>query len=88
VRAAADPREALAIWIHEGPFDLLVTDLEMPHMRGPTLAHAVRITAAAAPVLYVSASPPTGMGAHERCLAKPFTEARLSETVREFLAAR
>jgi len=54
VRMADDGQEALRI-LTERPFDLVITDLRMPHMNGLDLLRSVRAMSAHMPVLIVTA---------------------------------
>ena len=78
---------------HAGPIQLLLTDIVMPQMNGPTLAqHLVRVRPDLR-VLYVSGFPLTatvsggGLNARARFLAKPFTAATLGTAVRNCFGA-
>jgi CheY-like chemotaxis protein len=51
---ATDGSDALVKWDREGPFDVLVTDLEMPLMTGDELARCIRRREPRLPVLYVT----------------------------------
>jgi len=90
VLEASDREAALAIVKrHEGPIDLLITDLVLPGAGGDDVAHAQRVVAArpGIKVIYVSGYPeadvpPPALGP---LLPKPFTIAALTQTVREVL---
>jgi PAS domain S-box-containing protein len=79
--------------IHEGPLDLLLTDVVMPQVLGWDVAEAVRAIRPAAKVLYMSgygrpALAGTGtLDAGVSLLEKPFSEAVLLAAVREVLDA-
>jgi CheY-like chemotaxis protein len=51
---AADPVEALQLAASRGPFDLLVTDVTMPELRGDELARRLRALDPTLKVLYVT----------------------------------
>jgi CheY-like chemotaxis protein len=53
-RVAIDATNALRIAASEGPFDLLLTDLAMPGMRGDELARRLRQTDPSLKVLYLT----------------------------------
>jgi CheY-like chemotaxis protein len=53
-RVAADGIEALRVANSDGPFDLLLTDLSMPGMRGDELARRLRLTDPSLRVLYLT----------------------------------
>jgi len=54
VRVAADGVEALQVAETQGPFDLLVTDMMMPQMRGDELARRLRHTHPDLKILYLT----------------------------------
>ncbi len=94
VLEARDGEEAMAVVTqHEGPIDLLLTDVLMPRMGGAELARRLRVGRPQTRVLFMSAHPeeagrrswPIGMAAH--LLEKPFTPAALARRVREALDA-
>ncbi len=84
---AANGQAALARAEHEGPFDLLVTDLRMPVMTGDELARHLRQRQPDLQVLYMSAFSDYLFLAHpqlwegEAFLDKPMTETGLLEAV-------
>jgi len=92
VTEAADGDEALALLGADEPFDLLVTDLNMPGVSGAKLVGRLRAAAPEAPVLVVSVE-----GAVETTVAeilaagadafleKPFALSTLEERVRGLL---
>jgi len=94
VLQAATPAEALAICEeHEGPIDLLLTDVVMPVMNGRELAERVRPIRPEAKIMYMSGYPGDIIGKHGvlasgTFVQKPFTPAGLLEKVREALGAR
>jgi CheY-like chemotaxis protein len=84
--------EALEIAGREdGPIDLLVTDVVMPHQSGPELARRLVALRPQTRVLYISGYPDDALGEHGvlhpgvAFLAKPFTAAELARKVREVL---
>jgi PAS domain S-box-containing protein len=92
VVTAGDGREALAIVRSATePFDLIVSDVVMPHAGGPELLHALREAGIAAKVLFTSGYPVRDV--HDRTplepgvpfLAKPWTIQELVRRVREVL---
>ena len=54
VQVAANGAEALAIYDKE-PFDLVITDFEMPSMKGDELAAAIKARAPKQPVVMITA---------------------------------
>ncbi len=92
VLGAESADEALRIASrHEGPLDLLLTDVVMPGMRGTDLANQIQDSRPGVKVLYMSGY--TDIGAVEQVMLtagtlfiqKPFTSATLSRQVREAL---
>lgn len=89
VLEAADGRDALEVagdW--NGPIDLLVTDVEMPNIDGPTLAEKLVHRRPGLPVLYVSGLPEVPGAEKSRpftFLPKPFRLVALLEQVRRLL---
>jgi two-component system, cell cycle sensor histidine kinase and response regulator CckA len=72
-----------------GNFDLLVTEVHMPNMDGPTLAEHVRNTFPSIPVLFVSAYPADAPAIPASdLLPKPFTPEALMSRVQELLNRR
>jgi PAS domain S-box-containing protein len=94
VLVAADGASALEVAArHEGPIDLLVTDVVMPGMSGPQLADALRARRPGTPVLFMSGYADDDVllegvqSAGLPFLPKPFTPAELARRVREAMAA-
>jgi len=92
VAEASGGREALALLENlDAPPDLLVTDVAMPFMSGPELAHRVQQRWASIRVLFISGYPIDGSlpgsdpDAPLHYLAKPFTQADLLGKIREIL---
>jgi two-component system cell cycle sensor histidine kinase/response regulator CckA len=80
--------EALALARrHREPIQLLVTDVIMPEMNGPTLAGEIRAIHPETRVLYLSGyagdEMRCGCGPAGRCQAKPFTPEELARSVRD-----
>jgi signal transduction histidine kinase/CheY-like chemotaxis protein len=76
---------------HEGPLDLLLTDVVMPRMSGTDLARHVQTARPGVRVLYMSGYTDNGvidqgmLAAGTPFIQKPFTSAGLSRKVREVL---
>jgi two-component system cell cycle sensor histidine kinase/response regulator CckA len=87
VLEAGDPNEALReAAAHDGAIDLLLTDVVMPHMRGPELARRVVESRPGLKVLYMSGYPDdTLLDRGVSFLAKPFSPDLLGRKVRELL---
>jgi CheY-like chemotaxis protein len=92
VDALGDPRAALALPEREtGPYDVLVTDLSMPHLGGVELAHGLRAAWPALKVLYTSghADRTADVGGPDaRFLQKPFDADELLDALAELLGIR
>jgi len=91
---AANGEEALErARSHEGPIDLLVTDVVMARMGGPDLARSLKADRPHVRVLFVSGYsrqghvPPADLAAGMDFLEKPFTPKLLVERVSRLLAA-
>ncbi|AKF11104.1 sensory box histidine kinase/response regulator [Sandaracinus amylolyticus] len=84
---AATGAEALELLARGPKPDLLVTDVRMPGMDGPTLAREARRLHPALGVLFLSgyADKPLDVETGDPLLAKPFTPAALADAVRELL---
>jgi two-component system cell cycle sensor histidine kinase/response regulator CckA len=91
---AANGHDAIAAARDRGPFDLLLSDVVLPDMRGPAVAEGVHQHQPGCPVLYVSGYTEDAIGqdgeiaADVNFLAKPYTPAVLARTVRELLDQR
>ena len=88
VLEAGVPAEAIRLFeSHDGPVDLVVTDVVMPDMQGPALVARLTELKSSLRVLYMSAytsdsAPVTLSGAF---IQKPFTPAALAQRVRHLL---
>jgi len=94
VLEAANGEEALKVAeAHEGPLDLLLSDVVMPRMGGPELAQALLAKRPSVKVLYMSGYTDHPMvrrgvvNAGVAFLQKPFTPTVLVTRVREVLEA-
>ena len=78
---------------HSSAVDLLLTDIVMPDMSGPTLAEHIREISPKTKVLFMSGYPNIDVpkagfkGADLHFLSKPFNAAELGEKVRTILDA-
>ena len=87
---AADAREALKI-LRANPmlFDLLITDLMMPEMKGLDLAGEAETVQPGLKVLYITGDDRSVMAASLQAssalLLKPFSQQRLVEEIRQLL---
>jgi signal transduction histidine kinase/CheY-like chemotaxis protein len=95
VLTARDGEDALAVAEkHEGPIDLLLTDVIMPRMSGWVLAEKLRSLRPGLPVLFVSGQVDDTVdgnaigGEGTGFLAKPYTADELLEQVRVLLESR
>jgi DNA-binding response OmpR family regulator len=95
VLTAGDGREALEIGQqHEGPIDLLLTDVVMPHMNGKQLATQLRAQWPEIRVLYMSGYTDQVIARQDieaadvALLSKPFSMRSLTEKIRAMLDAR
>jgi len=94
VLGASEANEALALaHRHEGPIDLLLTDIVMPGMSGRVLAERLTAERPGLPVLYTSGYPAGALGPEDVTapgagfLQKPFTLEELRTAVAEAIAA-
>ena len=92
---AANGRDALAIaTAHDGPIDLLLTDVIMPQMSGPELARKIRATRPAMKVIFISGYSETILEPFDvndpgtALLQKPFTIRVLSAKLQELFAKK
>ena len=89
VVSAEDGRDGLQRFqAHLLPFDLLITDVVMPHLDGPRLVVEARKIQPGLPVLYMSGYHEVTMDPGAQVLDKPFTAARLLARVRSILGQR
>ena len=78
VALASDGEEALSLW-HDGTFDIVLTDVNMPRLNGYELAKALRRRGCTTPIIGATANALRGEDALCRaagmnhCLVKPFT---------------
>lgn len=83
VELAGDGEDALARW-HEGTFDVVLTDVNMPRLNGYELAEALRRLGCTTPIIGATANALRGEEAlclaagMNHCLVKPFTLRALS----------
>ena len=71
---------------HDGPIDVLITDLEMPRIRGTELANVFKAVWPTVRVLFISGSEPMAdVGSDCAFLPKPFVPDALLKTIGEVL---
>jgi two-component system, cell cycle sensor histidine kinase and response regulator CckA len=89
---AATPREALDLAErHDGPIHLMMSDVVLPEMSGPSLAAQILVSRPALPVVYMSGYTDDAIVHHgvldpqTQFLQKPFTSKALARKVRSVL---
>lgn len=88
VLVAADGLEALKLYaLHRQDIRLVLTDMMMPHMDGPTLIKALRSLDPNLPVIGASGLPGQSSVDLKVVLPKPYKTAILLKTLRELLAS-
>jgi CheY-like chemotaxis protein len=90
VTEATNGAEALNLFTL-GHFDLVITDLEMPVMKGNELAVGIKLLAPSLPILMITASATACRDAQnpvDALLDKPFTMTDLRCALRKLLSAR
>jgi CheY-like chemotaxis protein len=90
VAEASDGAEALGSFT-TGQFDLVITDFEMPVMKGNELAVGIKLLAPSVPILMISASARARREAEnpvDAILSKPFMVNDLRCVIRKLLSAR
>jgi PAS domain S-box-containing protein len=91
ITAANGPDAIEAARWHDGPIDLLLTDVVMPHMLGKEVAEKVQSLYPDIHVLYMSGYAQSVLSTHGtlnpgiRLIEKPFTEPDLIDPIRELL---
>jgi two-component system cell cycle sensor histidine kinase/response regulator CckA len=95
VLLAANGMDALEVAAqHEGPIQLLITDVIMPFVSGPELAHSLRTLRPETRVLYISGYTADKFADHPMVdpdlalLQKPFKLVDLAQKVRDLLSER
>lgn len=93
VLTAANGEEALEIVSRGEPIDLMVTDVVMPIMDGPTMVREARLTRPELPILFMSGYAEEQLRRsidfeNVAFLPKPFSVQQLSEAARRILASR
>ncbi|URI11629.1 response regulator [Aquincola tertiaricarbonis] len=81
VHAVDDAAKAIRLARVARPLDLVVTDVAMPSLDGPTLARAIRQSHPEAQVLLMTGHSAAAQVAGEAVLQKPFTQAQLAKAV-------
>jgi two-component system cell cycle sensor histidine kinase/response regulator CckA len=93
VLVAENGEAALEILAREPRIDLMISDVVMPTMDGPTTVRAARLMHADLPILFISGYAEEQLRKsidipNVAFLAKPFSVQQLAETVRDVLAAK
>jgi CheY-like chemotaxis protein len=79
--AASSAAEALSK-IEGAEFDLILTDFNMPGMKGDELAHEIKKRKQGMPVVLATSGPPENLSQDiDRVLLKPFSVQELIETI-------
>ncbi|MBB4637408.1 PAS domain S-box protein [Longimicrobium terrae] len=93
VLEAENGEEAIRVAaLHDGPIDLLVTDVVMPRLGGPEAARGIRLTRPGLRVVYMSGYAEDAVERHgvlepgTAFVQKPFAPASLAQAVRQVLA--
>jgi len=74
---------------HGGPIDILITDIELPRIRGTELGRVFKLLWPHTKVLYLSGScPASELGPDDTLLSKPFPPEAFDRAVGEMLSAR
>lgn len=82
VVTAMDGVEGVAIFRHAViPIEVVVSDYNMPRMRGDAMLEAIRALDPKVRLVLASADPPRGLPADVKVLRKPFRNAELLEAV-------
>ncbi len=90
VTEASNGAEALSLFTM-GEFDLVITDFEMPVMKGNEFAAGIKLLAASVPILMITGSERARGGVEnpvDALLGKPFTVDELRREVAKLLSAQ
>jgi len=93
VETAGTPREALALF-EPGKYDVVITDFQMPMMRGNELAAAIRAKAPGQPIIMITAYAEMLQSSSEllanidHVISKPFLLEHLREGLQKVLSPR
>ncbi|WP_379546332.1 response regulator [Qipengyuania sp. DSG2-2] len=93
VTACADGEEGLAAFANSGPFDLVVSDVVMPGMDGPTMAKGIRRVTPDIPILFMSGYAEEQLRKDidvpdMHFIAKPFSVQQISQKAGEVIGTR
>jgi CheY-like chemotaxis protein len=95
VTSAASGAELIERMAHEGPFDLVVTDVSMPWMNGLQAMQAARTAGVGTSVIFITAladeripSQVRALGENALLLRKPFDLSQLVAAASELLARK
>ncbi|MHC8314389.1 hybrid sensor histidine kinase/response regulator [Pseudomonas sp. LB3P31] len=83
VVGASSGAKALELFSGDQAFDLVITDMAMPHMSGAQLAHAIQVISPAMPIVLATgyAERLEGFAANLPRLSKPFNQLNLVEII-------
>jgi len=87
-RTVTSARQAPRVFSDEGPFDVLLTDLQFPDGEGVELAAALRRRQPDLPVVFMSGDIPEGFTGQGLALDKPFDRDGLIEVLERALWLR
>lgn len=87
-RAVTSAREAPRVFADEGPFDVLLTDLQLSDGKGVGLAEALRRQRPGLPVVFMSGDIPEGFAGQGLALDKPFDRDELVRVLEDALDLR
>jgi CheY-like chemotaxis protein len=91
IHQAASGAELVVLLAEQGPFDLVVTDIDMPWMEGLAVIRSARAAEIGVPVLFISGISRPDFGetierlGNARLLRKPISVSTLREAVSEML---
>jgi len=84
IASAYNGRHALK-WMEKETFDLVLTDFQMPEMKGDELSIVIKEKYPAVPVIIMTGTKPPEAHKADKILKKPFKSADLLDLVKELL---